>query len=281
MALKVIVYQYPESRRSVICGQAMSMGISSVGDYVEVRNTRTYTAPEADVAVFYGLSKPVLQGYSSPGHKAVFIDLGYWAREGQEGHHKIVVNSRHPTSYFQKRKHSADRFKRLGIAIKPWRTNERGSIMVVGMSAKAAAAEGLRPEQWETETINQLRKLTKRTIVYRPKPNWNGSQPIVGAVFQRGDQQGRDVRQVLQDTYAVVTHHSNVGVDAVLEGVPVISVEGIASVMGCSEITSIDGLMYPDNREQWAHDAAYTQWTVTEMRTGAAWRHLKDEGLVP
>lgn len=258
----------------------MYSGISKMGDHVELKNSRDYTNPEADVAVFYGLSKPILSGYSRPPHRAVFLDLGYWAREGQEGSHKITVNSRHPTNYFQRKAHEPSRFSRLGIGIRPWRNSGR-SIMVVGMSAKAANAQGFAPEEWERQTVAALRCITDRPIIYRPKPNWAGAQPIPGAEFQRGHPQGNDVPQQLRDVFCVVTHHSNVAVDALLMGVPVFSVEGIASVLSTKSLEKIDAPLRPEGREQWAYDAAYTQWTVSEMRTGAPWRHLKEEGLIP
>lgn len=280
MALKVICYQFPESRRSVLCAQAMCEGIGRLGDQVSVRNSRDYVKPEADIAVFYGLSQAILHDYSKPGHKAVFLDLGYWAREGQEGSHKIVVNSRHPTRYFQTRRHQNDRFSALGIKIRPWRMNG-SSIMVIGMSGKAAAAQGFRPEQWERETIAALKKITNRPIIYRPKPNWNGSTQIEGSEFQKGHPQGNDVPEKLRETWCVVTHHSNVGVDALLTGVPVYSVEGAASVLSTKALHDVDNPIRPEGREQFAADLAYTQWTVSEMRRGAPWKHLKEEGLIP
>lgn len=280
MALKVICYSFPESRRSVLCAQAMSTGIARMGDHVELRNSWHYSKPEADIAVFYGLSKALLKDYSQSPRRAVFIDLGYWAREGQEGSHKITVNSRHPTSYFQRKAHEPTRFGRLGISIKPWQTNGR-SVMVVGMSAKAALAQGFQPEEWERQTIAALRTITKRPIIYRPKPNWAGAQPIDGAEFQRGNPQGTDVHTKLQDVFCVVTHHSNVAVDALLMGVPVFSIEGIASVLSTKSLEKVETPMRPEGREQWAYDAAYTQWNVSEMRAGVPWRHLKEEGLIP
>ena len=238
--------------------------------------------PDTDAAVFYGFNREILDGYRQAGKKAIYVDLGYWQREGQMGHHKLGINSRHPTDYFQRRQHAPDRWKRLNVAIAPWRTpkNPNAPIIVAGMSGKGAAAEGFRPEQWERQAVAELRKHTARKIVYRPKPNWTGSKPIEGAEFQRGDSQGCDVPAVLRNAHAVVTHHSNVAVDALLAGVPVFCMEGIAAKLGLQDLSKIEEPIRPDGREQWAYDAAYTQWTVHEMTSGAPWRHLKSEGLV-
>ena len=275
----VIVYQWSGSRRSCFVADAMFRGVQSCGDKVKMRDARSYSQPEADVAIWYGYSKAIMDGYRDSGRKAIYADLGYWRREGFTGHHKLAINSRHPTDYFQKRKHPPDRFRSLNVAIKPW---QRGgdAIIVAGMSAKGANAEGMRAEEWERSAVAELKKYTKRPIFYRPKPNWHFSTTIEGAQTQRGHPQGDDVPHVLRNAYAVVTHHSNVAVDALLEGVPVFSLEGIASILGRRKLSEIESPIRPDGREQWAYDAAYTQWSVPEMASGQAWRHLKEEGLV-
>jgi len=279
----VAVYRFPHSRRSSFCAEAMAQGIRAVGDQVQERVMMQYHGPDTDVAVFYGFNRELLDGYRTAGKKAIYIDLGYWAREGQLGHHKLGINSRHPTDYYQRRAHAPDRWARLRQTIAPWRTSSppHAPILVCGMSGKGAAAEGFHPEEWERRTVAELRKHTQRRIVYRPKPNWAGSKPIEGADYQRGDNQGRDVPAVLREVHAVVTHHSNVAVDALIAGVPVFVMDGIARTLGLSDLSKIEKPIRPDGREQWAYDAAYTQWTVHEMATGAPWRHLKEEGLVP
>lgn len=282
--ITVAVYRFPHSRRSCFCAEAMSNGIRAVGDRVIERTMPEFREADTDVAVFYGFNKPLLDAYKAAGKKAIYVDLGYWRREGQFGHHKLGINSRHPTSYFQRRKHDDRRWRSLNIGIAPWQTKARtpkAPIIVVGMSGKGAAAEGYLPQQWEAETIARLRKITDRPIIYRPKPNWRGSSPISGAEYQVGDNQGRDVPAVLSGgIHAIVSHHSNVGVDALLAGVPVFCVEGITTPLSRTDLSKIEDPLFPDGREQWAWDAAYTQWTVPEMSAGHPWRHLKNEGLV-
>lgn len=278
--IDVVVYQWPGSRRSCFVASAMLKGIKACSDTARFKDARTYLQPEGDVAVWYGFSRPIMDGYRDAGKKAVYVDLGYWRREGFTGHHKLTINSRHPTDYFQKTKHPPDRFNKLHVPIRPWRHGE-GDIIVAGMSGKGARAEGLEPEQWERWAVEELRKYTSRRVVYRPKPNWHGSGEIGGAILQRGHPQGDDVPRVLQNTYAIVTHHSNVAVDALLEGVPVFCVDGIARLLGRKDLSKIEQPIRPDGREQWAYDAAYTQWTIPEMESGQAWQHLKNERLVP
>lgn len=280
--MSVIVYFAPLNERSVLVGKAMFAGIQASDPTVRMISAAQYRGrPESDVAVFYGLASGlsrILRDYRAGGRKAVYIDLGYWDRKKRtrfDGYHKLVINGRHPTDYFQARPHPRDRFEALGIKVAPWRAEGR-HIIVAGMSAKAALVEGLAPQQWERATIAALRRLSRRPIVYRPKPNWLGSSPIPGSIYEKGT----PLEAALCGAHAVVTHHSNVAVDAIMAGVPAICPEGVAAPMSGKCLEEIEAPPMPEGREQWAADIAYCQWTMAEMQSGRAWRHLIEEGLV-
>lgn len=136
----------------------------------------------------------------------------------------------------------------------------------------------MKAEEWERNAVAALRKVTDRKIVYRPKPSWTGAKPIEGTSFSP---RSESLNDVLRDCHAVVTHHSNTAVDALVAGVPVFCLEGVASPLALDDLASIENPVTPDGREQWAADVAWTQFSVKEMQCGLAWRHLKDEGVVP
>lgn len=258
----------------------MFNGIRRFETQVDLKSSATYRWPEYDVAVFYGLAgglRKVLEDYRAKGKKAVYIDLGYWNRRSRtrwDGFHKISVNDRHPTAYFQSTDQPMDRLRAQNIRIESWREN-RSAIVVAGMSAKAATASGFVPHAWERATIADLRKHTDRPIIYRPKPNWLGALPIAGSTMMKTE----SLPSILGQAYCVVAHHSNVAVDALLAGIPCVCDEGVASVLA-TPIDQIDAPIYPDGREQWAANVAYCQWSLDEMRKGAPWSHLLRHGLV-
>lgn len=246
-----------------------------------------FIRPQHDIAVFYGLSEGLRRVYDAyrddPTRTLLFVDLGYWSRRKRtrwDGYHKIIANARHPNAYFQDRAHPHDRVAVHGLKFKPWREpTPRGHILVAGMSGKAAAADGILPERWERGVIHRLRNLTKRQIVYRPKPNWIGARPIPGSTF--------GINQTLEDAlegcHAVVSHHSNVAIEALVAGIPCFLVDGAGRPMsGCAKtLDDIETPPMPETRQQWAADLAYTQWSLQEMQTGKAWLGLRKEGLVP
>lgn len=277
----VSVYYAPGNRRSRLIAEAAYAGLRRAGYRAVMRESTKYDGIVSDFAVFYGLAAglhKVFNDYKTHA-TAVYIDLGYWhrrIRDRYDGYHKISVNSRHPTAYFQNKKHEMGRFKRLNLEIKPW-VKEGRDILIAGMSAKAAAAEGLIPFHWEQNAYKAIRGTTRRPVIYRPKPNCTRARPLHGAGFDKKT----PLNAVLSNCHAIATHHSNVAVDALLRGVPAFCEEGVALPMSLTDLSLIEDPYYPDNRAQWAADIAWTQFTPAEMAIGLPWRHLREEGLIP
>lgn len=284
----VVVYEIPGHPRSRAVCLAMEAGIRKVGDRVQRVSCLRYRSPTSEIAVFYGLASglaKVFKDYcASPRLRAVYIDLGYFARkEGGSrftGHHKISVDARHPTSYFQDHDHDGTRLARLGIDIEPWRErNPRGHILLAGMGPKGAGAENYAPLAWETEATRVIKQHTSRRIVYRPKPNWIHAKPIPGTEFSQPGK--RTLAEDLRGCHAIVSHHSNANVEALAKGVPSFTVAGVASVLSLSDLTQIREPINDGDREKFLRDVSYQQWSVAEMALGLPWRYLKDSGVIP
>ncbi len=284
-AVEVVIYQQPNHPRSRVVCAAMLEGIRAAGDAPRLRASVAYRKPEAPVAVFYGLTPPLaaaLRDYPAAGETAVYVDLGYWGRKDGgrfAGFHKLSVNSRHPTAYFQQRPHTDSRAMVFNLKAQAWRRAGE-HILLVGMGPKGAAAEGYKPLGWEAQALAHLRQHTTRPVIYRPKPNWERPPPLDGA---RQSRPGMSLLHDLTGCHAVVTHHSNAAIEAIAAGVPAFVVEGAAMPMALSDLAAIDTPAMPATaaRRQWLHDLAWTQFSIAEIARGVAWRHLKDEGLVP
>lgn len=278
----VTVYQAAGQHRSRLICEAMLHGIRRCGDRPTLVEAARYAGPDAEIAVMYGMHGELFRAfndYVASGRKAVYIDLGYWGRrEGGRwaGYHKVSVNARHPTAYFQNRVHDGSRLRRFGLHPKPWRSGQH--ILIAGMGHKTALVGEPAGGDWELEVVAEIRKHTDLPIVYRPKPSWKAAQPIGGTIFSP---QTQDLGEVLANACAVVTHHSNVAVDGLVDGIPAFCWHGVASVMASQDLSEIHQPRKPDGREQWMRDIAWCQWSVDEMRLGLPWRHLKSEGLIP
>jgi hypothetical protein len=123
--------------------------------------------------------------------------------------------------------------------------------------------------------------MTNRKIAYRPKPSRSHPQkPISGLDFAGEPMRLKDA---LHNAWAVVTHHSNVGIDGLLNGVPCFCAEGIIRAVAKTELGQIEHPLYPEDsvRQQWLHNVAYWQWSVPEMSKGLPWTWLKASGHLP
>lgn len=108
--------------------------------------------------------------------------------------------------------------------------------------------------------------------MYRPKPSDKHRQSIRGVGYDT-----RPIAEALASAKAVVTHHSNIAVEALAAGVPVHCVTGAGAA--CS--VPLDRLgERPEGRESFLADVAYLQWSLDEMRSGAYWAHIKERGVI-
>lgn len=109
-------------------------------------------------------------------------------------------------------------------------------------------------------------------VVYRPKPNDKEKRPINGVGYDQ-----RPISEALASAKAIVTHHSNVAVEALAAGVPVHCVTGAAAAFSVPLDRLGDRL---DGREQFLADVSYLQWSLDEMRSGDYWSHVKERGVI-
>jgi hypothetical protein len=246
-----------------------------------MEDTQDYRGPVASIAVLYGLESgghKVFADYSQHRHLA-FVDLGYFGRRmgGRwSGYHKITLNDRHPSAYYR-RGHDSSRLNVHKVQPQPWRRSGE-YILVAGMGDKGSAFCGFHSEQWERDIIRQIKSVTKRPIIYRPKPSWKAARPIEGTNFSPRQHALEDA---MRNCWAVVSHHSNVSVDALIAGIPAFTWQGVAAEMSLQDISRIEDPWYPPDRESWLADIAFTQWSVAEMRDGLPWRYLRSQGLIP
>lgn len=241
---------------------AMSEGIQACGDRAAIREVGQ--SGPGTVGVGYGWKH---SAHLKKFPRFIYADLGYWQRDR---YYRITANGWGSESYV-KAGLPADRFNALGLKIQPWKSGKE--ILIAGSSEKSCTQHGFRYMEWEAKTAQALNGLGYE-VVYRPKPTDPNARPLHGFRFDR-----RPLDQALASAHALVTHHSNTSIDALLAGVPVHCVTGAAAAFS----VPLDQIAKPPKlpgREQFLYDVAWLQWTEDEMRSGALWSHLKERGLV-
>lgn len=253
---------------------AMHEGIQRCGDKSTLWEIGNGAQPRGDVGVMYGWKRNfLLKQYP----RFVFADLPYWNRpnpldHSRAAHWKIIANGWSPHSYVHAGLHPK-RWNDLHVDIHPERVvygTPPRKVIIAGASHKSAEQHGFKYMQWETAMANRLRG-KGFDLVYRPKLKDPFKKPIPGTTSDWGPIKWETV-------HAVVTHHSNLALDALVQGVPAYCETGAARCMSFNP-DEIQSAAIPPGREQFLWDCAYLQWTLDEMKSGECWAHMKERGL--
>lgn len=156
---------------------------------------------------------------------------------------------------------SYERAVALGIEVRLWQRNGR-HIVVVEQSAHFLELIG--QPHWLARVTAKLKQVTDRPLRIR---RWSRDKAKAA----------RSLMSDLTGAHALVTHMSAAANEALLAGVPVF-VSGLcaATPLASGKLEEIERPLYPDGREAWAAGLAGAQWTLDEIRHGAAWRALSD-----
>lgn len=270
--MKVACYADP-TRRSGTIAKAMRDGFVRHG--IDVKIYHRFDMIRGDVAVAYGWSnQETFSAYRERGLHFIYIDLGFWLRKpiaaSLDGYHKVSLDDWCPTGKMR-RGCPSDRFEFLGVDVRPSVPGDH--ILIAGMSEKASVHHGLLPNEWEQGAVSALQAATSRRLVYRPKPSWRGAIQLVGADFSVS----KSIEEDLVGCHALVTHHSNAAVDAVVAGVPVYCEKSVGSILSMRSIADVERPYRPADAErmQFLYDVAYVQYTPNEMRSGLVWDQFR------
>lgn len=265
--MRAAIYAFKPTGRTKHIAVAMRDGFRKHGVQADVITRGLGVV--ADIAVAYGWNHaPVFTRYKQAGLPYLYFDLGYWCRvprkQAREGYHRLAVSD-WCSSKSMLSGRPQDRFCSLGISVKPWR-DKSGSILITGMSGKAAQTHGFRPGQWERDTERLISRLTDMRITHRAKPSKRWRNP-------------ESIEDTFSRTHMLVTHHSNTAVDALVNGIPYYCVKGVARRLSTFELTSeiIESppCVNDQDRIQLLYDIAYCQWMPGEMRSGETWEYVK------
>lgn len=209
-----------------------------------------------DIPVVWGVlrdSDRIVAQAKAQGLYFFYIDHAYFNR----GHGKAYRIARNQYEAGAIRDCPDDRSSELELEIAPWRKGGR-EIIVCPPTEYFMTAHGC--PDWLATTLATLGQVTDRPIVVRQKP-----QPGEEAV---------PLSKALETAHALVTHSSNVAIEAACMGTPVfVAPASAAAPIGCLDLNSIEQPVYPDRRAWLAH-LAYNQFSFDEIRDGRAWRML-------
>jgi hypothetical protein len=279
-----VCFWHSDKARERVLSDAFLAGVRAHGDETWERPLLPEVEVEdkCDIAVMVGVkSRELFRQHWRAGINTVMLDKGYTRHSVGGGiraweYWRVAVNAHHPTHYLMKVARPHDRLAQLDLTLKPWRT-EGSRILFAGSSAKYHDFYQLpEPTTFAKKYIRRIRGITKREVLYRPKPSWKEAVPIDGTTWAVGG----SIYDQLQNTWAVVTHGSNAVFEAVLEGVPCIVVgDAVAKPISSTEVEDLRNpkLASDEERTQWLANLAYCQWTQAEFACGEAWNYIRPQ----
>jgi hypothetical protein len=184
---------------------------------------------------------------------------------------KVSVNGINGSAIFGPNGMDSKRREQIGLTTKPW--HQSNNIILCIQHALSQQWENMpSTTQWIENIITNLRNYTDRKIIIRSHPRWRyqSKQKFVNVEIDHPAPNNESInfKNSLNSAWAVISWNSNPGVVAALEGVPVfVGPDSLARPIGNLNFQNIESPMMPD-REQWANDLAYTEWTVDEISSG-------------
>ena len=195
----------------------------------------------------------------------------------------------------------ADRWEQIredqNITVKKWRNNKNGYVLLVLQRPRDSSLRNMvwrhgKYHNFIYNTIRDIRRYTTRKIVIRMHPlkqeqqleaidmckgfsNIEVSKSGFG-ILEHGASGGDGLVNDLKGAKICVGFNSNALTDAVLEGVPTLSLDpsSMAYPVSNKYIRNIES-PEPFDRTQWLCNLGYTQWREDEIKQGLPWEHLK------
>lgn len=253
-----IVQFPPESGRAQQWFTALEAGARAHG--LDVRRTAGYAGGSAWM-VLWGPGAPVraeaMRRHVADGSHVLALDLAYWARDRKT---RVSIDAAHPQAWVMRRDWSSSRLEADGVSIEH-RWDPQGPVVIAGLGDKARIQYGPAVvDAWEESMMRACQaRWPKRLIRYRRK---KPSSAVPAWACLTG---GGDIDHVLRGASLLVTWHSNVAVDAIRLGIPVICRDGAAAALCPDRLGEADPEPLADDlRRRFLANLAWFQWKPTE-----------------
>jgi hypothetical protein len=249
--------------------QAFNDGARRHGKDVEVvRHDEQWRGVGADAYVIAGARRDttvhVLRHAEAHGIPYFYIDNGYflsrWALPTDKAYFRVTYNAMQHSGIGVG---SDQRFRDLGVEIRPWRPiREHNRIVVALQSDWWYELHGETANAFCARVIDMLRCFTPgRSVEFRRKPMTKQQVAVAEPIDW-------------ENVHAVVAHSSAVAFEALLQGVLGYCLKPCAAwaIARPSEVS----LAKPEiisvlDRHRWACVLAANQWTISEIERGVAW----------
>ncbi len=274
-----------------VISSVMLDSLKNFGDDFTIGHNALFDGVEEDIDVacvwgVVGNAKDIVSSYVERGKHVIMFDKALIRHlgEGGQGSFRVGIDGPSPIKYMMRIVRNFDRWesKRIDLRPKIGEINPiRKATLYCGSSQKYCDFYGLGDANDYAESIiNQIRGVKQKLkMVYRPKPSWQGAREIYGTEMSGLN---KTLHSELKFTELLVTHGSAAAVEAIVHGVPIITLGPCAAQFVAGREVSSKSLQepyFPSNeaRWQWLCALAYCQWNEEELRSGEAWGFIRNE----
>jgi hypothetical protein len=254
--MRVYVYQpmhgWSSNPRGKAVINAMTAGARYLGHSVQ-EIIQSYNSPIGDVGIIWGITSYRFQNetmFRTPiikkCPKIIVVERGFVNREE---YHSAGLGWIGGRADHRNDASPPDRWDKLGVKLAP-KVNRVGPQLVCGQVPHDTSCQHVDHIQWIQNKVLQL-----NDPIIRP-------HPLAKNINVTGKISNLPLKLDLARAESVHTFSSTVGVDSMIAGIPTFADDENSMVWNCGD------------REQWAYNLAYAQWTLEEMRKGLPILHL-------
>jgi hypothetical protein len=239
---------------------AFMRGLVAAGYRVETKSLKNITRD--DVLVIWNRGAQFqyeAKRHEAAGSRIIVAENGYTDAVDEQGHQWFSLALDHHNGCGRWSVGDTPRFPLMKQTVKPWR--EDGSFILV-LPQRGIGAPGVAmPPRWPREIEKRLKAVTGRPIHVRPHPGLKSMAPAFAPA--------------LDGCHAVVTWASGAAIKAIILGVPAFH-ELRGWIGGPAARYGIDDLERPflGDRGPMLERLAWSQWSVAEIASGEAFKHL-------
>ena len=244
-----------------------------------IRSDFHHPVLSAQVAVMYGISqRHLIRAHQATGARCLIMEMGFVG--DRLARQSLLWDGLNGYGTHPRATDGGERWREeFGTAIvKPWRV-DGDYVLLIGQYPGDQSIKHFEIGEWYRRAATAARRAFAMPVHFRPHPEAarKGVKPpaMTGVTVLRGD-----LDAALKGAAVVVTANSNTGVLAAIAGVPVIATDRGAMCWPVASHTFTEPLVTPD-RSQWLADLAWAQWSIEEMRSGAAWEHVRQSLAAP
>ena len=269
--MKICIFYPDNNEEHERCLRAIGKALHNV-DYINLRDGYR----DCNISITFGIPKKATKRgelvqniFSQHQGRHLIIEKGYIKRDE---YYSIGWGGLNGRADFMNKDRLPDRWTRLNIKLQGLSQGE--SVLVCGQVPWDASVQHINYSKWCAETLAKIKRMTNRDIIFRPHPLQKEAIKTSGVTMSTENTLTEDLRR----SFCTVAFNSNSGVESILGGVPTFAFDEGSMVfkLANTDLESIDSPYFPTDEERnpWAYNLAYSQWTTNEMSDGLPQKHL-------